>query len=168
MVILQTSPSISSSLSCLNLSFISVFPFLFFKILLTSLSPTFYPFLRVDKVERGDHLLTFFSWYCYRSIILPECVIRDGHHRLLFLIAWVWFFVEFLSVILLFCKSSLLLICFFLFKKTKKTKKNFDLSQLRLIIFVVGSELVSSMEESKWLPWTFRSFLFARWVILHV
>jgi hypothetical protein len=24
------------------------------------------------------------------------------------------------------------------------------------------------MEESKWLPWTFRSFLFARWVILHV
>jgi len=31
---------------------------------------------------------------------------------------------------------------FFVFLKKKKTKKNFDRSQLRLIIFVVGSELV--------------------------
>jgi hypothetical protein len=80
-----------------------------------SLSPVF-------KFSTWPYFLPslFHSFLSPSSLSLLSVWDRDGHHRQLLLIAWVWSFVVFIPVIPLLCKSFPLLICFFFKKKRRK------------------------------------------------
>jgi hypothetical protein len=76
-------------------------------------------FILILKFSTWPYFLPslFHSFLSPSSLSLLSVWDRDGHHRQLLLIAWVWSFVVFIPVIPLLCKSFPLLICFFFFKE---------------------------------------------------